>query len=247
MPMATPLRKRLALMSIIVYWPAIFFLTHTPLPRVVYQANLSDKNLHFMVYFILVFLLWGTLKPYSKVSWNKPTVWIILTVTVWYGVVDEWLQGFVHGRTADVHDFLADLAGTVSSLVVLSILSFWPALLMMSAMVVFVCVNSTRANITQLLPIISTCLNPILFACFTGLTSYCVKTSRIIIINHVSEGFRGYLPFLLPVVLLLVVQLGAYMLDRQVTMEDCLLSWLAIVITALIGQNAQKLLDIARK
>ena len=144
----------------IIYWPAIFFLTHTPLPRVVYQANLSDKHLHFMVYFILVFLLWGTIKPYSKVTWSKPAVWIILAVTVWYGVMDEWLQGFVHGRTADVHDFLADLAGTLTSLAILSILSFWPALITMSAMAVFVCVNSARAEITQLLPFTSICLNP---------------------------------------------------------------------------------------
>ena len=246
MPKAASRRKQLALVSVIIYWPVIFFLTHIPLPKIVSQANLSDKTLHFMVYFILVFLLWGAIKPYSRVTWRKPTVWIILAVIVWYGVMDEWLQGLV-GRTADVHDFFADLAGTLTSLAVLSILSFWPAMLTMSAMVVFVCVNSPRADIAQLLPVASTCLSPILFSCFTGLTSYCIKTSKIIIINRVSEGFRGLLPILLPVVLLMIVQLGAYMLHRRVTMEDSLLSCLAIVITALIGQNAQKLLEIARK
>jgi hypothetical protein len=245
--MAAPLRKQLTLMSVIIYWPAIFFLTHTPLPRVAYQANLSDKNLHFMVYFILVFLLWGTIKPDSKVTWSQPAVWIILTVTVWYGVMDEWLQGFVHGRTADVHDFFADLAGTLTSLAILSILTFWPALITMSAMAVFVCVNSVGADITQLLPVTSTFLNPLIFSCFTGLTLYCVQTAKIRHFNTVKEEFRWLLPVLLPGTLLTIVKVGGYLLHGLQNSRDSLLSGLAIIVTVFIGQNAQKLLEISRK
>jgi VanZ family protein len=234
-------------MSVIIYWPAIFFLTHTPLPRVAYQANLSDKNLHFMVYFILVFLLWGTIKPDSKVTWNQPAVWIILAVTVWYGVMDEWLQGFVHGRTADVHDFFADLAGTLTSLAILSILTFWPALITMSAMAVFVCVNSAGADITQLLPVTSTLLNPLIFSCFTGLTLYCVQTAKIRLFNTVKEEFRWLLPVLLPGTLLTIVKVGGYLLHGLQNSRDSLLSGLAIIVTVFIGQNAQKLLEISRK
>ncbi|NQV36088.1 MAG: VanZ family protein [Phycisphaeraceae bacterium] len=241
------MRKKLTLISVIIYWPAIFFLTHTPLPKVVHQANLSDKHLHFMVYFILVFLLWGAIKPYSKVTWSKPTVWIILAVTVWYGVMDEWLQGFVHGRTADVHDFWADLAGTLTSLAILSILSFWPALITMSAMAVFVCVNSAKADITQLLPFTSTWLNPLIFSCFTGLTSYCVRTSRIPIFDTVKEEVRWLLPVLLSGTLLTLVKGGGYLLHRQLNSRDSLLSGLAVIVTVFIAQNSQKLLEICRK
>ncbi|MCP4453453.1 MAG: hypothetical protein GY809_18495 [Planctomycetes bacterium] len=227
-------------MSVIIYWPAIFFLTHTPMPEIVHQANLSDKTLHFMIYFILVFLLWGTLKPYSKVTWSTPTVWIILVVTVWYGVMDEWLQGFVHGRTADVHDFYADLAGTLTSLAVLSILSFWPALLTMSGMAVFVLVNSARADLTQLLPVTSILMNPLIFSCFTGLTLFCVRTSKIAFFSTIRDEFRWLLPILIPSTLLAIVKGGGYLLHRQVNSRDSLLSWLAIVLTVFVWTECTK-------
>ncbi|MCF7974305.1 MAG: VanZ family protein [Phycisphaerae bacterium] len=245
--MAHQLRKKLALISVIIYWPTIFLLTHTPLPKIVHQANLSDKSLHFMVYFILVFLLWGTLKPYSKVAWNKPTVWIILAVIVWYGAIDEWLQGYVAGRSADVHDFYADLMGTLTSLVLLSLLSFWPALLAMSAMAIFVVVNSSRADLTQLLPITSTCIAPLLLAGFTGLTLYCVHTSKIAFLNTGKPHFRWLFPTLLPCLLLAVTAVGARLLHRHQAMQDILLSGLAIALTVLMVQSAHKLLKKNRK
>lgn len=244
MPMAAHRRKKLTLISVIIYWPAIFLLTHMPLPEIVSQANLSDKTLHFMVYFILVFLLWGAIRPYSKVTWSKPPVWMILAVVVWYGVLDEWLQGLV-GRTADVRDFLADLAGALTSLAVLTVLPFWTGLLAMSAMAVFVCVNSARADMTQLLPLASTWLNPLIFAGFTGLTVYCVKTSKIAIFNAVKEGGRWLLPILLPCVLLIIVKGAGLMLHRPSTSRDTLLSGLAIIATAVIGQNGKKMLEIS--
>jgi len=238
--MAASRRKKLALISVIIYWPVIFLLTHIPLPRIVSQANLSDKTLHFMVYFILVFLLWGTIKPYSKVIWSKPPVWAILAVIVWYGVMDEWLQGFV-GRTADVHDFFADLAGTLTSLAILSILSFWPALLAMSAMAVFVGVNGVRADMSQFLPVISTLLNPFIFSCFTGLTCYCVQTSKIVFFNTVREEFRWLLPILIPGTLLTIVKVGGHLLHQQLNSRDSLLSGLAIVITVFVWAECTKI------
>jgi VanZ family protein len=242
--MAPSRRKKLSLISVIIYWPAIFLLTHIPQPKIVHQANLSDKTLHFMVYFILVFLLWGTIKPYSKVTWSKPAVWVILAVMVWYGVMDEWLQGLV-GRTADVHDFYADLAGTVASLVVLTFLPFWPGLLTMSAMAVFVCVNSAKTDMTQLMPVTSTLLNPMIFASFAGLTLYCVKTSKISLFDRLAGGIRWLLPIFLPCALLIIVKVGGHLLHRPLTVRDGVLSTLAIVLTAVIGQNGEKMLEIS--
>ncbi len=246
-PMAILSRSKLTLISIIIYWPVIFLLTHTPLPKVAYQANLSDKSLHFMVYFILAFLLWGTIRPYKKVAWGKSTVWIILAVIVLYGVLDEWLQGFVTGRTADTHDLLADLAGALSSLAILSVFSFWPGLLVMSGMATFVLVNSYRTDISQLLPFTSLLLNPLLFAFFTGLTLYCIHTSRILFPNSEKGRFNGLISIILPCVLLITVKVGALMLHRHIAFRDILFSGLAIAITALIGHNAQKFLINFRK
>ena len=86
------LRKKLVWISILIYWPTLFVLTHIPMPKIVDEAHVSDKSLHFVAYFILVFLLWGTLRPYEKVNWKKATVWTILAIIVWYGAVDEWLS-----------------------------------------------------------------------------------------------------------------------------------------------------------
>lgn len=244
--MAKQLRKKLTLIAVIIYWPMIFLLTHTPLPKIVQQANLSDKSLHFMVYFILVFLLWGTLKPYSKVAWDKPTVWIILAVMVWYGAIDEWLQGYVGGRTADVHDFVADLTGTLTSLILLSLVSFWPALLAMSAMAIFVVANSSRADLTQLLPMASIYIYPGLLSGFTVLTFYCVYTSKLDFISTKNEHYKTSFSVLLPCFLLVVTKMGARLLHRHLArqdmMQDILFSGIAITLTAIMAHAAHKLM-----
>lgn len=244
MPIAASRRKKLAFISVAIYWPAIFLLTHIPQPKVVYQANLSDKTLHFMVYFILVFLVWGAIRPYSRVTWNKPAVWAILAVMVWYGVMDEWLQGLV-GRTADVQDFFADLAGAVASLLLLTVLSFWPSLLTMSAMAVFVFVNSAKSDLSEVLPIASIFLNPTAFVFFTGLTFHCIKTSKIPFFSRISGPMHQLLPVMLPGLLLVVAKVGGYLMGRSVSERDCVLSAIAIVMTVMLAQNGKKMLEIS--
>ncbi len=245
--MAINSRNKLTLISIIIYWPAIFLLTHIPIPEVVSQANLSDKSLHFMVYFVLVFLFWGTIRPYSKVAWGQSTVWILLTIIVSYGICDEWLQGFVQGRTPDIHDFIADLTGALASLALLSVFSFWPAILAMAGMAIFVLLNSYRADISQLLPFTSALLNPLLFAFFTGLTLYCIYTSKITLPNTQQGRFKKLISIILPSFLLMIVKTGAVILHRHISVWDILFSVLAIAITAFIGNNAQTLLRNFKK
>ncbi len=135
-----------------LYWPAIFFLSHVPIPDVVRQADVSDKTLHFVAYFVLVFLLWGVVKPYDKVRWNKAAVWWILLVVVWYGVMDEWLQGFVQGRSVDVHDFYADLLAALSCLALLTLVSFWPAFLILTGGAIFLLSACAKRDLSSLMP-----------------------------------------------------------------------------------------------
>ena len=118
----------------------IFWLTHIPVPDIARQSGMSDKVMHVLAYFVLTFLIWFAISPYEKVQWCKKKVWILLGVIVWYGAIDEYLQGRV-GRSADVMDFVADLFGLALGLGLLSLLSFWPALLAASAVFVFVVSN----------------------------------------------------------------------------------------------------------
>lgn len=150
--MDKPLRKKGLLILLVLYWPTIFVLSHIPMPKVVLEADVSDKTLHFVAYFVLVFLLWGVVKPYEKVRWNKACVWWILMVVVWYGVMDEWLQGFVRGRCVDVRDFLTDLLATISCLILLTAMTFWPAFLFLTGGAIFLLSACAKQDMSSLMP-----------------------------------------------------------------------------------------------
>src|SRR4030042_2153286 len=142
-------RQKLTIISLLVYWPGVFILAHIPIPRLVYKAGVSDKGLHFIAYLILVFLLWFAISPNRKVNWRKAAAWLVLIVVVWYGVFDEVLQGYV-GRTCDIRDFFADLAGTVAGLVLFTFFTFWPVLLAVTGIAIFILTNLIRANLADL-------------------------------------------------------------------------------------------------
>ncbi len=142
--MALLKRGKYFLIALGVYWPGIFIATHIPrLPRWLGQVGVSDKVLHYVAYLGLVFLCWAALSPYEKVNWRKAKVWIVLFMIVWYSVVDEWLQMYVN-RHPSVYDFYANLAGALSGLFILSVLSFWPALVTVSVMLIFIATNLTK-------------------------------------------------------------------------------------------------------
>jgi hypothetical protein len=58
----------------------------------------------------------------------------------------------VAGRSCDVRDFFADLAGALTGLIFPSFLTFWPAGLFVAATFIFGITNVTRANLADLLP-----------------------------------------------------------------------------------------------
>jgi len=145
-------RQKITISSLLLYWPIIFILAHIPVPRLVREAHVSDKSLHFLAYLVLVFLLWFAIRPDRTVNWRKAAVWWVLLVIVWYGVADELLQRFVVGRSCDVEDFLANLTGVFTGLILFTFLTFWPALLVITGIVIFVSANLTREKLTDLLP-----------------------------------------------------------------------------------------------
>jgi VanZ family protein len=161
-------RQKLTVISLLLYWPGVFVLAHIPIPQLVYKAGVSDKGLHFLVYLILTFLLWFAVSPNKKVSWRKTAVWWVLFVVIWYGVVDEVLQSYV-GRTCDVMDFFADLAGTLAGLILFSFFTFWPVLLVVMGTIIFTLTNFTRANLADLVPITNAMFHLFAYGFFTML------------------------------------------------------------------------------
>ncbi len=164
--MALLRRHKYILAALAIYWPALFVVTHIPVPELARKSGLSDKSMHFLAYLALVALTWLAISPYKKVQWAKVKCWLVLAVVVWYGAVDEWLQGRV-GRNADVHDFVADLLGAFFGLVVLSVFSFWPALLVTSASVIFAMTNFSRVTLIGGSAIINTAFYFLAYMFFT--------------------------------------------------------------------------------
>jgi len=145
-------RQKLTIIPVVLYWPAIFILSHIPIPQLVLEIQVSDKTLHCLAYLVLVFLLWFAISPFKKVNWRRAGVWWVLCVVVWYGVFDEWLQGYV-GRNPNVMDFFADVAGALIGLILLSIFPFWPVSLALTGAAIFVLTNFMGANLADLLPV----------------------------------------------------------------------------------------------
>ena len=151
--MAGSRRQKLILISLLIYWPTLFALAHIPIPKVVREAEVSDKSLHFIAYLILVFLLWFVISPGRKVSWRRATAWWVFFGAVCYAIIDELLQGVVAGRSCDAMDFLADLAGVLTGLILFAFFTFWPAFLMVTGITIFALTNLTRVNLADLLPV----------------------------------------------------------------------------------------------
>lgn len=136
-------RHKYILLSLGIYWPALFVLTHIPVPQIAAQSGMSDKTMHILAYLALVFFVWLAISPYQKVNWLKSKAWIVLAAVLAYGAFDEWLQSKV-GRQMEWLDLLGDAKGALLGLAILSFLSFWPAILVVSAIFIFSLSNQSN-------------------------------------------------------------------------------------------------------
>ena len=105
---------------LVIYVIAIFVQSCFSSPQVLQQLNLSDKYLHFGGYALLGALMVRMLK--QELPGQRPWKIIVLAVvaSTFYGVSDELHQALVPGRSADVLDVGADLAGSI-----LGAILFW--------------------------------------------------------------------------------------------------------------------------
>jgi len=223
-------RQKLTIISLLVYWPGIFILAHIPIPRVVYKAQVSDKSLHFLAYLILTFLLWFAISPTQKVNWRKATVWWILIVVVWYGVVDELLQGYI-GRSCDVMDFFANLAGTLAGLILFSFLTFWPVALVVTATTIFTLTNFTRANLADLVPVTNAMFHLFAYGFFTMVW---IRYIHLFLPMKAPKPKRVIAALALPIGFLLTVKLFSIIFGKDLGVQDVIISVVGITAVATI-------------
>jgi VanZ family protein len=227
--MTFTLRQKLTIIPLALYWPALFILAHIPIPQLVYRARVSDKILHIAAYLILAFLLWFAVNPDKKVNWRKKTVWWIILIITLYSILDESLQGYV-GRSCDVHDFWANIAGAAVGLILFSFFSFWPAFLIVTATVIFLLANLAKANISELIPV----AEAVFYLCgFGTLTLVWIRC-----MHHFPSVGRSILKWLItalgpPGAFLAIVKLSSIITGRSFSSQSVIMSAAGIAAAVL--------------
>jgi VanZ family protein len=214
-------QRKLTLAALIVYWPALFVISHIPIPYLVRQAHVSDKSLHFVAYLILAFLLWFAFNPDRRVNWQKAAVWWVLLVIAVYGIVDELLQGCISGRSCDTADYIADLVGTLTGLILFSLLGFWPAMFVATGIVIFALTNVARANLADLMPVANAMFNFFAYAFFTVVW---IQNVSPFLTPRAPSGRWIITALILPMAFLLVVRVFSALLGKAFMLQDVALS-----------------------
>lgn len=218
-------QQKIAAYVLALYWPALFVLAHIPIPHVVQEADVSDKSLHFLAYLILTFLLWSVVSGDRKVKWHRAAPWLVLFVIVVYGILDEWLQSYVAGRSCDVRDFFTDLAGALAGLILSSFLTFWPAGLLVAATFIFGITNVTRANLADLLPVTNAMFHLFAYAILTVLWIQCL---HLFLAAKAPKAKWLILAIAGPTGFLIIVKLFSAVAGKDFALSDIIISFGAI-------------------
>jgi len=233
-------RHKSVLLALGIYWPFIFWLTHIPVPALARQSGMSDKAMHVMAYFVLTFLVWFAVSPYEKVRWDRIKHWFVVLAVIVYGALDEILQGRV-GRSADIHDFIADCLGVLLALGVLSVFEFWLSLLTVSAVFIFVLSDVSRL---MTLPQYAAYATAFHFTAYTTFTLIWIQWLERF--SRFTCGKAGWLviSLLVPAGLLLAVKAAAPLWDRPFNGFDFAIAVFGISAAVLVSWG---LFKVSRK
>jgi VanZ family protein len=223
-------RQKITITILSAYWVVLLISTHIPIPKIVYQANVSDKWLHFLAYMNLVFLLWFSIRHDSKVSWRSRLVWLLLLAVCAYGGLDELTQPYF-GRTCDLYDFLTNVVAMITGLLILTYMVFWQALPVVLAITIFGLTNLAKANLSNLVPILDGVFH--IFA-YAGFTLCWIQFMRVYL-PRITGIWRLLLIIDIPVCLLLVVKTASLLSGRYFAATDLLFAILGICGVAIVS------------
>jgi hypothetical protein len=120
--MKTGKEQKFFTIILIFYWTGIFIATHISVPGWTRQMGTSDKTMHFSAYMILAILLWLSRSFTKKANWKELRPWLLSTIVVLYGLVDELSQQFMN-RSTDISDFAANMLGLAIAMAIATVLS----------------------------------------------------------------------------------------------------------------------------
>ena len=229
-------QQKIAACVLVLYWPALFVLAHIQIPHVAQEADVSDKSLHFLGYLILTFLIWFAVSGDRKVKWRRAAPWLVLFVIVVYGILDEWLQIYVAGRSCDIRDFFADLAGALTGLMFSSFLTFWPVAFFVAATFIFGITNVTRANLADLLPVTNAVFHLLAYAILTILWIQC---THLFLAARAHKAKWLVLALAGPAGFLIIVKLYSVIAGKDFALSDIIISFgaIAAVVTVFYSRS----------
>jgi hypothetical protein len=194
--------------GVVLYWPTIFILTHlTHVPAWIARAQMSDKAMHYIGYFTLMYLLWFAFFPTRKFSPAQKAGWLAIAILAVYGAVDEWLQAFVH-RTPDIHDWLADMAGVFTAAIILAFAPFRAATLMVTAIITFVLTVLAKTDVLAFVPALDSAFYFAAYAFIAFLTAGLGLPAR-------SRIVRFFVTICVPATLLIIAIIAANWVHKE--------------------------------
>lgn len=225
-------KKIIMTVLLAIYWIAIFILTHTPIPHVVYKADVSDKTLHFVAYLIFTFLLWAAVSSGKKIDWCKKTIWLIIPILVSYGAIDEWLQQYV-GRSTDLADFYANMAGVTTGLVLLTLFDFKSCFIIVTGISILAISTLAKKNLGQLMPVLYSTFHLIGYGLFTQLWIWKLHQYRKK--NNLTLLKCVIMAYVIPLVFLIAVILATKLMGRYFELRNMIIAFAAISIIVAIN------------
>ena len=100
----------LFLLLAIAWAGVIFYLSSQPGIDTPLLFPGQDKLFHLIAFGLLGFLLMGSMKA-TRSGYRTMQVWIVVGLVATYGVLDEFHQYFVPGRSVEFYDAVADATG----------------------------------------------------------------------------------------------------------------------------------------
>jgi VanZ family protein len=104
---------RYLFLALAIAWAGvIFYLSSLPGIDTPMLFPGQDKLFHLIAFGTLGFLFMGTMKTTNS-GYRIRQVWFVVVLVASYGVLDEFHQYFVPGRTVEFYDALADAFGAL--------------------------------------------------------------------------------------------------------------------------------------
>jgi hypothetical protein len=220
-------RQKITNVILAVYVILLLIFLHIPIPQLVYQANVSDKWLHFLAYMNLFFLLWFSINPDMKINWRKWSTWLIITGLLVFAWVDELTQPYT-GRSYDIQDLTADAEGIFGGLVILTFLPFWPSLLTVWAITILGVAVLIKADLSKIAPNLNSVYHILAYAGFTLIWAKLFS----IYLSARTIAARFSLLICIPLGFMFFVKVLSILLGRYFTITEMMLSGGAVLAAA---------------